>query len=75
MTAPVNPPAFPSRVGFGHDGRGMTLRDYFAGQFLSALPSNWNVGATSNADLQEVAHQVYRIADAVLAERAKDGDA
>ena len=46
---------------------GMTLRDYFAGQFLSTyLPITETVLYTEN-----VAKYCYRMADAMLAERAK----
>lgn len=47
---------------------GMSLRDYFAGQALTAFrlrPSDW-----AEDDL-EVAKCVYRIADAMLAAREK----
>jgi hypothetical protein len=66
MSKHDNPPAFPHTdyhdVGVYH---GMTLRDYFAGQAL--LPV-CNRGASS----RECAEAAYQIADAMLAERAKE---
>ena len=44
---------------------GMSLRDYFAGQFLTAIHINGAV------DPAVVAEHCYRMADAMLAERAK----
>ena len=77
MTKPNNPPAFPSPMipEWSEGASGVTLRDYFAGQMLSAISPNWDVAATSDEDLQKMAHQIYRIADAMLAERAKGGAA
>lgn len=70
-----NPPAFPTRAtgkSLG-DGSwmadviaGMTLRDYFAGQALASL-HEWGL-----SDLgQKSAKACYAMADAMLAERAK----
>ncbi len=44
---------------------GMTLRDYFAGQFLSTYVTE------SDLNEENVAKYCYRMADAMLAERAK----
>jgi hypothetical protein len=57
--------AFPSR-----EYKGMTLRDYFAGQALAGeiiatLPTN-------DREACALAGLCYRIADAMLAERAKE---
>lgn len=50
--------------------RGMTLRDYFAGQALHGILMNYTTekfGATE----EMVARYAYRYADAMLAERAR----
>lgn len=74
-----NPPAFPvvSDV-IGHY-EGMTLRDWFAGQALGAI-----ITATSNGQyhparegqslIEGMAQDAYELADAMLAERAKESD-
>ena len=67
MSAPHNPPAFP--VGCDHDKEGMTLRDWFAGQHLTTLPEFHHVAACDDDELREVAVQIYRMADAMLAAR------
>lgn len=73
-------PAFPGTGGpirtgvdtFSFSSAGMTLRDYFAGQALAGLASATNdQGDWTGADAQSVAHTAYEIADAMLAERAK----
>ena len=43
--------------------RGMTLRDWFAGQALTSMET------TDCTDYEEIAAEAYRIADAMLAER------
>lgn len=53
--------AFPLESDYGSQ-RGMTLRDYFAGQVITQLES------FSSSDAAEVA---YRVADAMIAEREK----
>lgn len=64
-----NPSAFPSQELREQDDAdwilhpGMTLRDYFAGQALAMSQPD---GPASLADW------AYRVADAMLAERAKD---
>lgn len=70
MSAPDNPCAFP--VENGSFERGMTLRDYFAGQALAGYMAKNNI---SPVDADVVAFAFYDIADAMLAERAKGGDA
>lgn len=45
---------------------GMSLRDYFAGQFLTTVQMHG-----SGILAVDVAHQCYVMADAMLAERAK----
>ncbi len=73
-TIPENPPAFPESVAVDHqDGlnfsrnKGMTLRDYFAGQVLAALANDLSM------DVDETCEACYGFADAMLAERAKGG--
>jgi len=71
---PPNPPAFPS-PGFtddpGNAARtiwpeyGMTLRDWFAGAALASIRDD------SHNTYASVAEAAYKIADAMLAERAK----
>lgn len=73
MSAPENPPAFPyswqwempdgEKLWKNHDG--MSLRDWFAGQVLSAVYS----GLPNGADFTEVAELAFGVADAMLAER------
>jgi hypothetical protein len=78
-------PAFPrtsDRMGYGAT-RGMTLRDWFAGQLAAAELAS--AGANVDAAIalnegaikagqtieQRIAYHAYRIADALLAERSK----
>ena len=67
---PENPPAFPrDDTTWGMYGeRGMTLRDYFAGQALAGLSS-----VTSNRAIapDAIARIAYADADAMLKERSK----
>jgi hypothetical protein len=63
--------AFPQALRLQHEyvgSNGMSLRDYFAGQaVVTAMHGNlWSTGSD-----QELAALVYRIADAMLTERAK----
>jgi hypothetical protein len=79
-----NPPAFPSPSFYAVHGRGadaeqpgMTLRDHFAGQALiSVLSSATNLGESTKEEraavFSQVAEILYEIADAMLAERAKE---
>lgn len=46
--------------------KGMTLRDYFAGQAMLMIP---HMGNGDELEPREVAHDAYRMADAMLAER------
>jgi hypothetical protein len=62
-------PAFP--MGYHRDGNsadhgGMTLRDWFAGHALTGLMSNTTMPCAPWAET------AYRVADAMLAERAKE---
>lgn len=49
---------------------GMTLRDWFAGQALAALP---HIGCGADLNAQEIALASYQLADAMLAARQKKG--
>ena len=65
-------PAYPTKVDDWADGwthRGMTLRDYFAGQALASIPlRGWNdLRDTEKPDAW--ARLAYVIADAMLAAR------
>lgn len=62
--APENPPAFPQQVGAIHYG-GMTLRDWFAGQWLSGMAAEGTA-----ATPVEFAEEAYAIADEMLVQRA-----
>ena len=51
---------------------GMTLRDYFAAKALNAFVANAAIMKTATrADVEQVAEQAYRFADAMLKERKK----
>jgi hypothetical protein len=63
--APNNPPASPS----ADPEFGMTLRDWFAGQALAVLAHPDLM--PEEEDMQRVAENIYKFADAMLAERAK----
>lgn len=74
-----NPPAFPLVSDIIGHCEGMTLRDWFSGQALGAI-----VTATSNGQhyparegqslIEGMAQDAYELADAMLAERAKETD-
>lgn len=75
-TEPINDggPAYPSgkseKAGFENSHplhEGMSLRDYFAGQWLAGLGSS----SESSNYLDEIAKGCYRIADAMLEARTK----
>jgi hypothetical protein len=77
-------PAFPQMTDMGHSFTGMTLRDYFAAKSLVALLAEpeWQ-GVTNCASAlilgdcpseslaERYAIAAFRLADAMLAERAK----
>lgn len=48
--------------------RGMSLRDYFAGQVLVGAAGGWIRG---DAEMAELARRAYAVADAMIAERCK----
>lgn len=54
------------------DFRGMTLRDYFAGQALAGLMTSYaDSGASEDVLIKSTARIVYNISDAMLKERDK----
>ena len=59
------PASPPPATGLEWAEDGMTLRDWFAGQVLAGI-------STSYADQQDEAAWAYSVADAMLAERAKE---
>ncbi len=71
-------PAFPlpevviSTKGIAHAKPGMSLRDWFAGQALAGYFAYEH--ARHRFDGPDVTEYVYRIADAMLAERLKKDD-
>ena len=74
MTKETGGPAFPRsgvKDGYGKvvgDVKGMTLRDYFAGQVLVGWPSTLNTVDAAWIE-QHGAKIAYRIADAMIAAR------
>jgi hypothetical protein len=86
MAVDHNPPAFPPNAGWRDndpEARGMSLRDYFAGQTLSGLAvelvrlaaedgvSPRNAAREMAASSAGLASIAYTLADAMLIERAK----
>ena len=68
-------PAFPGRNTGMDYNPGMTLRDWFAGQALSALAAKTNPHAAEPVrmqDAQRAVHAAYEIADEALRVRMKD---
>jgi hypothetical protein len=65
-----NPPAFPPNAGWRDDKpdyRGMTLRDYFAGQAITAIAGHSSPKAYSTEEvINAIAKGAYVIADAML---------
>lgn len=72
MSAPENPRAFPRANEYQY---GMTLRDYFAGQALAGLCSQHDATGMWSWLPNDAVVVAYKIADAMLAERAKGGAA
>lgn len=72
-------PAFPGREYYSRNfSMGMTLRDYFAAKALSGIAADHGAfylfsrrGKTDDQDPGWAAVAAYRVADAMLAERAK----
>ena len=77
MTDTPNPPAFPhdEKQGdgtFWYSHSGMSLRDWFAGQALVAAGASGPRDDEVNDLAGAIARSAYQIADAMLAQRAKD---
>lgn len=69
---PENPQAFPNPINDVGDISypGMTLRDYFAAKAMQGFSvTNWHVAM----DYAAIAESAYMIADAMLAQRSKEG--
>ena len=58
-----SPPAFPQPINPSEQGRGMTLRDYFAAKAMQAMTHR------GEANVQMVAVQAYALADAMMKAR------
>ena len=71
-------PAFPTpQIGEYNPQFGMSLRDYFAGQALTGLLPQDGVRLSArknnpNEESKYIAAAAYQIADAMLAERARE---
>lgn len=74
MTTNDGGPAFPSDVVYkdAEHAPGMSLRDYFAGQALTAFAYRSPDRNRMRIDRAEVAGICYLMADAMLAERYKE---
>ena len=59
-----NPPAFPQPINPSEQGRGMTLRDYFASAFLA---NKW----CACENVEDTAKNAYKIADAMMKARTQ----
>lgn len=75
MSARGDDPAFPTHGGDSHEdprnrilSGGMTLRDYFAGQFLMGAAYHWMSDQVTSVELASFA---YNVADAMIAERER----
>ena len=58
-----NPPAFPQPINPAEQGRGMTLRDYFAAKAMNAFLSR------PGSPFEKDAEYAYKMADAMMKER------
>lgn len=76
MSTIDNPSAFPYAcpVDFHGAEAGMSLRDWFAGQIANGMAAH-SGAAGSYFGPGDIAARSYEVADAMLAERAKGGDA
>lgn len=73
-----NPPAFPREDYQADDApgqRGMSLRDWFAGQALAGFLATAGDAQIVDASYRTVAKAMYRFADAMLAARKEGGEA
>ena len=68
-------PAFPQPINPGEQGRGMTLRDYFAARVLQGVMSSVDMGIVfSKGDKppsDEIAESCYAMADAMMKARTE----
>jgi len=68
-------PAFPQPINPAEQGRGMTLRDYFAGKVLQGIMSSVDMGIIfSKGDKppsDEIAESAYAMADAMMKARTE----
>jgi hypothetical protein len=63
-----NPPAFPQPINPGEQGRGMTLRDYFAAKAMTGLLTAEIVGEYTNEHIASIS---FLIADAMMKARSE----
>lgn len=80
MTKDNGGPAFPrpqaeTSIGGNHEQVGMSLRDWFAGQALNTRYANEDMDGNVPKAPEDIAAWAYQVADALLAARAKGGDA
>ena len=68
-----NPPAFPLASDIIGHHEGMTLRDWFAGRMVTGYLSSYQ-GSVHPDEAATIAKLAYQMADAMLAERAKEPD-
>ncbi len=66
VTRETGGPAFPNGLGVPVPSLGMSLRDYFAGQWMTTF-----VIGESGISTVDIATAAYAVADAMLAEREK----
>lgn len=74
MSDTGNQPAFPPNAGWrdnGPDGRGMTLRQWYAGQALAGLIANPNMCPATLEEINHGASRCFDMADAMIAEGGK----
>jgi hypothetical protein len=64
-------PAFPTPESHGDDFEGMSLRDYFAAKAIAGILSNPNITWSDMQTERVLASHAWKIADAMLAEKAK----
>lgn len=74
-------PAFPFQIDLEnrdgtitrHANFGMTLRDYFAAKAMQALMHTQYADMTYEGESAAMAHEAYRLADAMIKERIRHG--
>jgi hypothetical protein len=73
---PDNPPAFPPNAGWRDndpDCRGLSMRDWFAGQAIGSALACMNPVTIEPDANAKLARMAYALADAMLSERQKGG--